>query len=164
MIPSIGAVYNATGGDEIIIAKKAKAGQREENFSPWVESWEQSFFVELGGGTGEFSDKRAIIIDPIGSQAFSEGLGYGLLIEVQIGNQNKFNKLLEGYLRATSFREDPLSAWRLDLNGNLSPKLNSKVNATDADADVADALLRAADKWKNTKYREKYLSLAREII
>lgn len=106
----------------------------------------------------ESGDKARIKWDNA-AQTVSEGIGYGMLITVYMDNaqnntQAKFDKLWRYY---NSFlNAQGLMNWKIDgFNGVAGQNA-----ATDAEVDVAVALMEAYKQWGN----EKYLNDAKDII
>ncbi|MBN1757010.1 MAG: hypothetical protein JW863_01750 [Chitinispirillaceae bacterium] len=93
------------------------------------------------------------------AQTVSEGIGYGMLIMVYMDNatnntKDKFDKLWKYY---NSFLNgNGLMNWKIDGFNNVSG-MNA---ATDAEVDVAVALLQANKQWGD----QKYLDDARALI
>lgn len=74
----------------------------------------------------------------------SEGLGYGMLLTVYFDEQQLFNDLY-GYVKSY-FNSNGLMSWHIDANGNIIGN-DGKGAATDADEDIAVALVFAHKKW-----------------
>ena len=93
------------------------------------------------------------------SQTVSEGIGYGMLITVYMDNainntREKFDRLWKYY---NSFLNmNGLMNWKIDGFGGIA----GQNAATDAEMDVAAALLQAHKQWGD----QKYLDDARSII
>ena len=111
----------------------------------------KQFYVESG-------DKARIKWDNP-DQTVSEGIGYGMLIMVYMDNtsnntQSKFDKLWNYY---NSFlNERGLMNWQINGFSGVAQR-NA---ATDAELDVAVALVQAYKQWGD----EKYLNNARNLI
>lgn len=77
----------------------------------------------------------------------SEGLGYGMILAVYFGEQQLFNDLynyVKSYLNSNG-----LMSWHIDSSGNIVG--NDGIGAaTDADEDIAVALVFAHKKWGNS--------------
>ncbi len=128
---------------------RAKNGN--EKLQKAYEEWESKYYKEKG------SDKAYI---PDGGQAFSEGIGYGMLIMVYMDNddnntQEKFNKLWNSY--QSHLDEHGLMNWKI---GWENGEVWGEYAATDAELDAALALLMAYKQWDD----EKYLSDAKDLI
>jgi len=81
-----------------------------------------------------------------GNDTVSEGIGYGMLITVLMTDANDSTKqYFDGLFRYYNYYKDSrgLMHWRIDANGNII----GQNAATDADEDVALALLFAHKQW-----------------
>jgi len=118
--------------------------QNTTNFNPttWYTSWKSKFYVDCANGTGQ-----ARIANGQGSgNTVSEGIGYGMLLAV--GNADKpALDALWAYYKA-----------HVDVNGLMNWSINqcdsgnnNAYAATDADEDVAMALVQADAKWGGYK-------------
>jgi endo-1,4-beta-D-glucanase Y len=90
----------------------------------------------------------------------SEGLGYGMILAVYFGEQTLFDdlyKYVKYYLNSRG-----LMAWHIDSNGNIIGTGGSDA-ATDADEDIAVALVFAHKKW-GSNGTTKYESEAKNYI
>jgi endo-1,4-beta-D-glucanase Y len=80
-----------------------------------------------------------------GSQTTSEGMAYGMLITVYMASKAHFDKL---WAFAQAHMESGLMSWHVDANGNtLDPH-----SASDADEDMAWALVMAEKQWPSGGY------------
>ncbi|MBN1602669.1 MAG: hypothetical protein JW915_13760 [Chitinispirillaceae bacterium] len=108
----------------------------------------------------ESSDKtKARIKWDTPSQTVSEGIGYGMLVMVYMDNEtnntrDKFDKLWKYYNSFLNTNE--LMHWKIDGFNNVA----SQNAATDAELDVAAALVQAHKQWGD----QKYLDDARTLI
>ncbi len=90
-------------------------------------------------GTGSAA---GLVFDPSVGHAVSEGVGYGLLMAVLMDDQPTFD-LIYSAANATLFHErSGLYHWRADNTGNVT----GRGNATDADQDIALALIFAQQR------------------
>lgn len=107
--------------------------------SEW-ESW-KSTYITSNGARGF---KRVQRDAGTNYDTVSEGLGYGMLLSVYFGEQQLFNDLY-GYVKCY-FNSNGLMSWHIDANGNIIG--NDGIGAaTDADEDIAVALVFAHKKW-----------------
>ncbi len=105
------------------------------------QSWKSTYVTSNGAG----GFKR---IQRDGSTNFdtvSEGLGYGLILAVSFNEQSLFNDLY-GYVKKY-FNGNGLMGWHIDANGNYTTHDGGSGAATDADEDIALALVFAHKKW-----------------
>lgn len=77
----------------------------------------------------------------------SEGLGYGMILAVYFGDQQLFNDLYN-YVKCF-LNTNGLMSWHIDASGNIMGT-DGKGAATDADEDIAIALVFAHKKWGST--------------
>jgi endo-1,4-beta-D-glucanase Y len=113
----------------------------------------------------ESSDKsKARIKWDTPNQTVSEGIGYGMLILVYMDNatnntQDKFDKLWNYY---NSFLDkNRLMNWK--INGFDGTAGDGQGAATDAEMDVAMALIQANKQWGNQKYLDNAKTLVDSI-
>jgi endo-1,4-beta-D-glucanase Y len=122
----------------------------------YYQKWLQGFYVESG-------DKARIKFDNP-SFTVSEGIGYGMLIMVYMDNatnntQAKFDKLWKYY--NSYLNNNGLMNWKIDgFNGVASDGKNA---ATDAEVDVAVALIEAYKQWGDEKYLNDAKALVQKI-
>src|SRR5262249_37987817 len=85
----------------------------------------------------------------------SEGIAYGMLLSVYAGDKATFDGLW-AYARK-NFNSHGLMKWHLDKDGKPidDPRYpgSGSNSATDADEDMAFALLKAFDKWGGAQYK-----------
>ena len=74
----------------------------------------------------------------------SEGLGYGMILAVYFGEQQLFDDLYR-YVKVF-LNSNGLMSWHIDSNGNIAGT-DGVGAATDADEDIAVALVFAHKKW-----------------
>ncbi|ADU26447.1 glycosyl hydrolase family 8 [Ethanoligenens harbinense] len=98
------------------------------------------------------------VIDPeMGNVTVSEGIGYGMLFSVAQDDPSVF-KCLWKY--AQYYMDDNgLMNWKIDADGNVI----GTGAASDADEDMAYALLLASKKWKNPSYLKNAQTLVKSI-
>ncbi len=107
-------------------------------------------------GAGNFQRVQRTSSDPLGSPSgatplnstVSEGIGYGLIIAVYMGDQSLFDNLW----KYEQMHLDPngLMNWSVDASGNTTMVNGMTVGqgaATDADEDMAWALVMADKQW-----------------
>jgi endoglucanase len=93
-----------------------------------------------------------------GGDTVSEGQAYAMLLAVAIGDQTRFEQAWS-WAKAHLQREDGLLSWRW-LKGRV-PDRNS---ASDADVDVAHALVLAARRFHEPRYLAEGQRMARSIL
>lgn len=110
------------------------------------------------------SGSYAAIEKDHGSNTFvSEGTGYGMLMMVYFSDnttsyQSQFDKLWAFYKAGSN--EHGLMNWSF---GGLNPYNNKANAATDAEMDVAAALIMAAHQFGNTKYLDEARTLLKNV-
>ncbi|MDX8402654.1 MAG: glycosyl hydrolase family 8 [Mariprofundaceae bacterium] len=85
----------------------------------------------------------------------SEGQGYGMVLAVAFDDREAFDRIWK-WTRKHLRREDGLHAWK--YNPRLARVTDSN-NATDGDLMIAWALLRAAARWGEERYRREALAI-----
>lgn len=105
--------------------------QREYN------SWKETYYVECGT-----DEARVEKLEGTVSATVSEGIGYGMLITVYMGDKDAFDRLWNYYKNRRD--EFGLMHWKF-IDCDLSP--NKKYAASDADLDVAMSLMAAIYQW-----------------
>lgn len=99
------------------------------------------------------------IVDPQSGNTTSEGQSYAMLRAVWINDPKTFENVYKWTKDHFQYRgSDKLFSW-LWLNGG-DGKLGDSASASDADTDIALALILAGEKWNN----KKYIDDARELI
>ncbi|HSX09990.1 MAG TPA: glycosyl hydrolase family 8 [Candidatus Saccharimonadales bacterium] len=100
------------------------------------------------------------VIDPQTDTTTSEGQSYAMLRAVGSNDKKTFDGVWAWTHDHMQYRtSDKLFSWQFVKKGNTYVESDSNT-ATDADEDIAAALLMAYDKWHDPKY----LELARPII
>jgi endo-1,4-beta-D-glucanase Y len=100
----------------------------------WMK-WKQAFVVDAGGALRVKRPTNA-------NDTVSEGIGYGLLAAVYVGDRATFDGLW-AYAR-TRLDENGVMNWHYDAGGAV---LDGGGGATDADEDIAFALVMADAQW-----------------
>lgn len=107
--------------------------------SEW-QSWKDTYVTSSGaGGFKRVQRDPATNFDTV-----SEGMGYGLILAVSFNEQQLFNDLF-GYVKKY-YNSNGLMGWHIDASGNIVGT-GGKDAATDADEDIALALVFAHKKW-----------------
>lgn len=121
----------------------------QSHFDDWKSAW----YKDMGDGTA-----RVISPNDSAEMSVSEGIAYGMLIMVymsstQADHQSEFDKLYAFWNKYA--KSGGGMNWHINTQ-------NGKVDdgtATDADLDVALALIMAAKQWGNDQYLSKAKSL-----
>ena len=110
-----------------------------------------------------FMSKDGRIIDPERSNiTTSEGQSYMLLRSLVISDKKTFD-LIYKWAKNNIQREDKLFAWLWGKNDNGEYKIIDENSATDADVDIAFALILAYEKWGESYYLEEATPIIRSI-
>lgn len=103
-------------------------------------TWKSKYVVSVN--TGELR----VVRPENNSDTVSEGIGYGMLISYFANDQTTFSGL---WNYASKYLDSKgLMNWQIDSSGNVI----GQGSATDADEDMAYALLRADSKWPGNQY------------
>lgn len=106
----------------------------------YYEGWKKSFVVSVDANASK-------VIDPQRNNiTVSEGMGYGMLFAVALDDREEFDKLWNFTKRYLD--KYGLMHWQVDESG----KVIGEGSASDADEDIAYALLKAGEKWSNSDY------------
>jgi endo-1,4-beta-D-glucanase Y/4-amino-4-deoxy-L-arabinose transferase-like glycosyltransferase len=100
------------------------------------------------------------VTDPSTGKTTSEGQSYALLHAVWLNDKNSFDTILHWTIKNTLLDDKNLFAWWYGKNNKGTIGIVDKGTATDADQDIAVALLLASRQWHD----QYYLSLAQKII
>jgi endo-1,4-beta-D-glucanase Y len=93
----------------------------------------------------------------------SEGIAYGMIFSVVFGDQDQFDKLWKYALSHAN--GNGLMAWRVQSDGSVTPGIGDEGAATDADEDMAWALILADKKWGGGgSLGQPYIDAAKEQI
>jgi endo-1,4-beta-D-glucanase Y len=93
----------------------------------------------------------------------SEGIAYGMIFSVVFGDQDQFDKLWK-YARSHA-NQKGFMMWRIQSDGSVTPGIGDEGAATDADEDMAWALILADKKWGGSgSIGQPYLDAAKEQI
>ncbi|HEV7215170.1 MAG TPA: glycosyl hydrolase family 8, partial [Chloroflexota bacterium] len=133
-VPAASAAPSAAYACAPPIAPDAAAAASEIQTS--YTNWKAAYLT--ASGAGGFLRVQS---PDYGSDTVSEGIGYGMLMAVALDDQATFNGLW-AYARS-HFDEYGLMNWRIGADGTVvSPN-----SATDADEDMAFALVLADTRW-----------------
>lgn len=119
----------------------------QSHFDDWKGAW----YKDMGDGTA-----RVISPNDSAEMTVSEGIAYGMLIMVymsstQADHQSEFDKLYAFWNKYAKSGNESGMNWHINTqNGKADDG-----SATDADLDVALALIMAAKQWGNDQYMTK---------
>lgn len=108
------------------------------------------------------SDEGAVIDTGNNNMTHSEGQSYGLMFAVAYNDRESFDKILNWSYANLYDKKTGLFFWAYKRDGG--DPVADKNNATDGDLMIANALFKAADKWKNKDYAKKAESLCMHMM
>lgn len=119
--------------------------------SNYYTYWEKKYVVNVNSSMSR-------VVNPENNKiTVSEGMGYGLLFSAAYDDKNQFDKLwnyTKSYLD-----NNGLMNWKINSNGSIL----GYGSASDADEDIAYALLLAAEKWPNAGYNKEAAKMIEAI-
>lgn len=120
------------------------------------KSWKvyKEFFIQKDGRVIDFKAN---------SITTSEGQSYALLRAVWINDRKEFDRLLNWTNTNLKIRGDNLYGWKWGENEDGQWKIIDKSSATDADQDIALALILASERWKDKKYQKQAEPIINDI-
>lgn len=141
-------------------------------YNNWIAKFYVTFEEEatapqyLGGFAEKLANSARIKFDTP-KNTVSEGIGYGMLITYFMKDWDRFNRLFRYYQAYPVSAADGLffMRWMVkgdDMNGGFSAEATGG-SATDADLDVATALLLAYQETGNTDYLNYAIGIAGAI-
>ena len=124
----------------------------QSHFDDWKSAW----YKDMGDGTA-----RVISPNDSAEMTVSEGVAYGMLIMVymsstQADHQSEFDKLYAFWNKYAKSGSESGMNWHVNTQSGKA----DDGTATDADLDVALALIMAAKQWGN----DQYLTKAKKLI
>jgi endoglucanase len=152
---SIVAVLAIAGG--LVGLAIARSGSSEPGAAPSVGEPEAAKATAAFFSTYLSPEGRVVRHDQ-GGDTVSEGQGYALLLAVKANDPTRFDSIW-AWTRDQLQRDDGLVAWRW-VDGRVADA-NS---ATDADLDIARALLLAADKFGRESYAVEGRRIAKAVL
>jgi len=103
------------------------------------------------------------VIDPDTETTTSEGQSYALLRSVWIDDKQTFEKVLSWTLNNIRSKNSLLFAWKYGKDDFGIDRVLDPGTATDADQDIALALLLASKHWDNDEYYKLSLGIISDI-
>ena len=130
----------------------------------WVREAFKTIFFDPEENFCHHTDEDAwCMVDTGNTDARTEGMSYGMMMCVQMDQQDIFNRLwtfTDRYMRLSSGPNAGYFAWSVDLSG----RHNSEGPAPDGEEYFAMALLMAAARWGNGEGIFNYEAQARDIL
>jgi len=102
-------------------------------------------------------DTGRVVRHDQGGDTVSEGQGYALLLAVAIGDRDRF-RLIWTWTRRNLQRDDHLFSWHWDS------KVVGDQPAADADMDIARALVLAAARFGESRWKAEGISVGRSVL
>lgn len=121
------------------------------SFGSTSQSWQEY--------KNRFIDHGKVIFTQDGT-GVSEGMGYGMLMAVQNNDQATFDTMLDFIKNSGLLDQNGLLNWKYNKGGVTSDGHGS---ATDADEDMAYALLLASKQWRSNPTHD-YTGMATQMI
>jgi endo-1,4-beta-D-glucanase Y len=112
------------------------------------DSWKSTYVVTASPGLRVQRPENA-------NDTVSEGMGYGMLAAVYVGDKDTFDGLW-AFTKA-NFDSNGLMNWHITSSGAVAS--GGQGSATDADEDIAFALLMASDQWKGGTYLDDAVTM-----
>lgn len=111
----------------------------------------------------EFTQSYGKIVDPSSGKTTSEGQSYAMLRALFTDDPEVFKGVWNWTFDHLGYRQkDTLFSWSWGTQNGIETKLDS-ATATDADQDIALALLLASAKWNNPAYLESAKKIISDI-
>lgn len=131
----------------------------------WVVLYKQNSNKEVLASSWDtykktFMDEQGRVTDPYAGRTTSEGQSYALLRAVWLNDKETFDKTLNWSIEHILLEDKNLFAWWYGKNDKGKIGIVDKGTATDADQDIAVALLFASKQWNEPEYK----ALAQKII
>jgi endoglucanase len=126
------------------------------SYDQLTQSWisYKNQFVQADGRVMDFY---------LNSATTSEGQSYALLRSVWLNDKQTFDSVLTWTNNNLRIRGDNLFAWKWGQNKDGSWGIIDKSSATDAEQDIALALILAYEKWNNKSYLDQAKNILTEI-
>lgn len=123
------------------------------SYDQLIQSWEtyKSFFIQDDGRVIDFYANNITT---------SEGQSYALLRSVWLNDKKTFDNVLNWANANLKVRGDSLYGWKWGENDKGEWTILDRSVATDAEQDIALALILAHEKWND----KKYLDQAKQIL
>jgi endo-1,4-beta-D-glucanase Y len=139
------------------------AGYRNEDVLAVYDQWKTHLVTSAGAG-GFRRVQRVAEPGLAKGSTVSEGIAYGMLISVYMNDQPLFDDLWK-YSMLHTWNGTLLMNWYIHEDGNVGSDPNGSGAATDADEDMAWALVMASYQWGGQGTLEKsYSDYAKQLI
>lgn len=150
---AVAVVLGSLAGRGHLTDEPDPGGQTSERLEERDQPIDATEFLE----TYVEDDGRVVRIDQ-GGDTVSEGQAYGMLIAVTAGDQDRFDRIW-AWTRANLARPDGLFSWRWEAGEVVDPS-----SASDAEIDMARALLVAAERFADPGYRDQAVTLGDAVL
>jgi endoglucanase len=120
------------------------------------QSWKtyKSFFIQDDGRVIDFYGNNITT---------SEGQSYAMLRALWHNDKEIFDKALNWANNNLKIRGDNLFGWKWGQNNNGEWSIIDKASATDAEEDIALALILASKKWNNDCYKTQARAILKDM-
>ncbi|NOK57914.1 MAG: hypothetical protein GFH27_549287n218 [Chloroflexi bacterium AL-W] len=133
--------YNAQYPHGLLSVASDQSAANQAIRDAW-SSWKSNYVTSSGAG----GYRRVVSSTGCGSNdTVSEAIGYGMLLSVYLDDRSLFDDLWR-YAKL-HFNSNGLMGWCIDGNGNPVGSVGGNDSASDADEDMAVALVFAHAKW-----------------
>lgn len=146
------ALGGALGGVPLSVGAAAGRTAAEDPLLPLWQAWK----LMHTSSTGRVIDRLQQNV------SHSEGQGYALLVAEALGDRDGFELILDWTLKHLAVRDDALLAWR--WHPAEGGHVTDRNNASDGDLFVAWALLRAADRFGEPRFRELAGAICTDLV
>jgi endo-1,4-beta-D-glucanase Y len=123
-------------------------------------AWKNAFVVPGAGPDGAAAGMRVQRDSNTSNDTVSEGIGYGMLAAVYVGDRATFDGLWT--YAQSHFDAVGLMNWHINSTGSIAS--GGTGSASDGDEDMAFALLMASDQWSSTTYLNAAQTLINNIL
>lgn len=117
----------------------------------FYNEWRKNYVSDASFGMSRVVDTES------NNCTVSEGIGYGMLFSAAMDDKFTFKKLWKYSQKYLD--QNGLMNWKIDANGYII----GKGSATDADEDIAYALMYAGKKWGSDSYTNDALKMLKAI-
>jgi endoglucanase len=121
-----------------------------------IESWEtyKGYFIQADGRVIDFYNNNV---------STSEGQSYALLRSVWVNDRETFDTVLNWTNNNLKTRGDNLIGWKWGKNDQGEWKILDNASATDAEQDIALALIMATERWGETRYIDQAKGILKDL-
>ena len=150
-------------GTGALFPSRWPAEERDADVVEFYQQWKADYVRKVEGANGDAPQYRVTFGHDQAGRTVSEGQGYGMIITALMAGADRdattdAKALFDGMWRFA--RQWPSDGDPRLMGWQIPPDPKGNDNAFDGDADIAFALLLAADQWQDPAY----LQAARDVI